>query len=87
MSKRKRRLRALRDRLAAALAARVSKALKGTYDLGLEVLSTDLGVRVTARIGDVKVTSTLWPWLAGKGLDGLAEELVRRATGRGPGAA
>lgn len=80
VSKRKRRLRALRDRLAAALATRVSKILSGSYDLGLEVISTSLGVRVAARIGDVKVTRTLWPWLIRKGLDALASELVGAAT-------
>lgn len=79
MSKRKRRLRALRDRLANSLARRVTEALNGTYDLGLEIVSTTFGVRVAARINDVKVTRTLWPWVIQKGLDALARELVEAA--------
>lgn len=82
MSRRKRRLRALRDRLAAALARRVTASLHGTYDLGLEVVSVALGVRVAARIDDAKVQRTLWPWVVGKGLDALARELVQAARRR-----
>lgn len=79
MSKRKRRLRALRDALAKALARRVSKLMPGTYDLGVAILSTTLGVRVAARVGETKAQRTLWPWLLEKGLDGLARELVEAA--------
>lgn len=79
MSKKKRRaraLRALRDRLAAALVARLRRRLSGAFDVGLTLLSTTLGVRVLARVDQIRVQRTLWPWTVRESLDALAEELA-----------
>lgn len=79
MSKRKRRaraLRALRDRLAAALVARLKARINSAFDVGLTLLSTALGVRVLARVDDVRIQRTLWPWSVSKTLDVLADELA-----------
>ena len=79
MSKRKRRaraLRALRDRLAAALVARLQKRITGAFDVGLSLLSTTLGVRVMARVDQVRIQRTLWPWTVRESLDALADELT-----------
>ncbi len=79
MSKKKRReraLRALRDRMAAALVARLQKRLAGVFDVGLSVLSTTLGVRILARVDQIRIQRTLWPWTVREGLDSLADELA-----------
>lgn len=79
MSKKKRReraLRVLRDRLAAALVARLRKRLAGVFDVGLTLVSTTLGVRILARVDQVRIQKTLWPWTVREGLDALADELA-----------